>query len=55
MTRIVLSREDFNNPLYPRFWEELCDQLDLGPEDDCGRYPDTIELKVKSAQPLLID
>lgn len=55
MMRLVLSREDIQNHLHPRMWEDICDSLNLGPDEPHGRYPDVIELKVVSAQPLLID
>lgn len=24
---LIICREDINNPLYPRFWEEICEQF----------------------------
>lgn len=52
MTTFVFSRDDFANPYHPRFWEDMCDDLDLDPKKPHQTYPDQIEVVVKSAKRL---
>lgn len=44
MKTIVLRREDFNNPLHPRFFEELLEQLNFDSRDTADIDEVTIEL-----------
>lgn len=47
---IILTRDDFNNSLHPRMWEDLCDDLGLDPVFHDSPYPDEISVLVQSAK-----
>ena len=50
MKTIILAREDINNPNHPFLWEQICEELGLEPQCDCGEYPDQITITVAKAE-----
>lgn len=54
-TVLYLSRDDFRTNLHPNLWEDICDQLGVGPKCDCPHcdyhfYPETIEVMATRAR-----
>lgn len=44
MKRLILAREDINNPVHPNLWREICDALGVDPDSE------TIVLKIADAK-----
>jgi len=47
MERIIIDRDDVNNPLHPTLFDQWCEQLGLDPETT-----DSIEITVAKAESL---
>lgn len=50
--KIFLSRDDF---VLEQTWHDLCDALDLEPQEPNGKYPDVVEFEVSNGQPMLVE
>lgn len=51
MKTISLDRDDIRTDLHPRLWEDICDQLGIGPargHDDI--YPESVVIYVADAK-----